>query len=68
MLGGVFCVVHREFSDLQCLRNTLNCILLAVAFLLLRHRLFSHKLNVPSTKDEWNKALSDYSGIVDNTP
>ena len=61
MLGG-------EFSDLQCLRNVLNCILLAMAFLLLRCRLLSPKLNVPSTKDKWNKALSDSSGIVDNTP
>jgi len=27
-----------------------------------------HKFNVVTTKDEWNKVLSDYSGIVDNTP
>ena len=39
-----------------------------ISFVEVPCRLLSHKLNVPSTKDEWNKALSDSSGIVDNTP
>ena len=51
-LGREFCVINGEFSYLQYLRNTLNCILLAMAFLFLRHRHLSHKLNVPITKDE----------------